>query len=99
MLYPVAEAIAKEAFALRPVRVVDEVEVHYTATTFPGNPYSGCEITIRRCEAFGHLKSAHPDLWVDVLDEDGDILQEVPISRRGFEYLRRVLRFQREGTR
>ena len=97
-LFPLASAVPKQAFALRPVRLLKEDALHYTATTFPDGPYAGVEITIRRLEAFGYLREPHPNLSVDILDAAGDILNEVPISRRGFEYLRRVLRFRREET-
>jgi len=55
---------------------------------------------LRILDATGHLNGRPgaklDDLWVDVLDESGDILQEWPIDRRGFEYLRTKLRFVRE---
>jgi len=89
-----------EAHALRPVRIVRDVAVHYSATTFPQNPRGGCELTLRRLGGFGHLTGVPgdklEDLWVDVLDAQGDILQEWPITRKGMEYLRRTLRFVRE---
>lgn len=85
------------AFALRPVRFIGkDTIVNYTATTFPQDPYGGCEITMRRCEAFGYLKDPHPDLLIDVLGEDGSIIQGFGISKKGFEYLRRALRFVRD---
>lgn len=99
--YPVAASIPKSAHALRPVRIVKEELVNYSGTTFPNNPYAGCEMMLRRCEAFGHVwplpeDQSLPDLFIDVLDAQGDILLEVPISKKGFEYLRSKLRFVRE---
>lgn len=99
--YPVAASIPRTAHALRPVRIVKGVAVHYTGTTFPQDPYAGCELMMCRCECFGHVWSlpegeSLPDLFIDVLDAQGDILMEVPISRKGFEYLRSKLRFVRE---
>lgn len=89
------------AHALRPVRIVKDVAVHYTATTFLQNPRSGCELTLRRLGSFGCLTGVPGDklenLWVDVLDAQGDILQEWPITRNGMEYLRQKLRFVRES--
>lgn len=90
--------IPETAHALRPVRIKGGVAIHYTGTTFPGGPREGCELTIRRIEAFGYLQSPNPDLWVDVLDEIGDILKEIPITKRGFEYLRRTLKFVKEPS-
>lgn len=104
MAYPIAESISKAAHALRPMRIDrDESPIHYTATTFPDGPYQGCEKTIRRMESFGHLPPRVPgsltgNLFVDVLDADGDILDTLEVSRAGFEYMRRVLRFRREST-
>lgn len=93
--------LAAKAHALRPVRIVKGEPVHYTATTFPNDPRAGCERMLRILDATGHLSGYPGDqidtLWVDVLDEGGDILQEWPIDRRGFEYLRRKLRFVREN--
>jgi len=93
----VAERLAPGAHALRPVRMRGDDLVHYSATTFPKDPLRGCLLTLRRLEAFGHLAGVPGDklenLWVDVLDAKGDILQEWPITRKGFEYLRRTLRF------
>ena len=90
-------ALHANAFALRPVRMVKDVAIHYSATTFPQSPRSGCERLLRILDSTGHLMgypgSDLDDLWVDVLDDQGDILQEWPIDRGGFEYLRRKLRF------
>ncbi|MFV5212726.1 hypothetical protein ACLIIZ_03225 [Azonexus caeni] len=93
--------LSPEAHALRPVRVVNNVAIHYTATTFPNGPRAGCELYLRRMECFGYLVGVPgdklEDLWVDVLDVNGDILQEWPINRNGMEYLRRTFRFVREA--
>ena len=99
--YPIAAGVPKAAHALRPMRIDrDENPVHYTATTFPQNPYSGCEVTIRRMECFGYLTRREGSLqgtwFLDVLDADGDILDTLEVNKRGVEYLRRVLRFLRE---
>lgn len=99
MFYPVSSAIPLETNALRPVRIFKEESIHYTGTTFPGGPYQWCEKTLRRCDAFGYLfktEAPLPDLFIDLLDKDGDILDSIGATTRGFEYLRRVLRFQRE---
>jgi len=88
-----------QAVALRPVRMDERNNrfVNYEATTFPKNPRAGCEMYIRRLKALGFIEKDSP-LAVDVLDLDGDILDTIMISRRGFEYLRRQLKFRREPT-
>lgn len=91
--------LAKAAHALRPVRVVNGEAVHFTATTFPQGPRGGCERTLRIARLTGDLgRVGDPlgDLWVDVLDKNGDILQEWPVGPKCFEHLRRKLKFVRE---
>jgi len=85
-----------DAFALRPVRAVDNGFRHYTATTFPNNPWSGCETYLLRLMYFGALGVEDTSLVIDVLNIDGDILQDFTVSRKGFEYLRRQLGFRVE---
>jgi len=88
----------KNAFALRPARMLVKKNEfrHYEATTFPANPFNGCSMYLRRC--FGDLKEDDSNLSIDVLDENGDIIQEYPITRKGFNYLRMVLKFKVECT-
>jgi hypothetical protein len=90
-------ALIPQAFALRPVRVdvANDCFIYYDAITFPGGPWSGCEIYLRRCKACGYLKDDGSNLIIDVLDCDGSIIQDYPITRDGFNYLRRQLKFQR----
>ena len=89
------------AHALRPVRTLEKQNIFriYEATTFPAGPFRGCELYLRRCEAFGFLKNDGSGLVVDVLDTNGDIIQDFPITRKGFEYLRRVLKFRVDALR
>jgi hypothetical protein len=92
--------LSLDAFALQPVRMDEERNtfLYYEATTFPKNPYTGCEMYLRRCMAFGYLKDDGHGLTIDVLNEDGDIIQDYPITRDGFEYLRRNFKFKREPS-
>jgi hypothetical protein len=92
------QALSLDAVALRPVRMDKKRDtfILYEGTTFPRNPWAGCELYLRRCRAFGFLVSDERDLLIDVLDADGDIIQDYPISRQGFEYLRRTLKFKRD---
>lgn len=101
--YPIAASLPKTAHALRPMRIDrDEQPVHYEATTFPGDPYKGCELTIRRMECFQMLTKRDGALqgkwFLDVLDAEGDILDTLEVSPRGVKYMRRVLFMKREDT-
>ncbi|WP_337054049.1 hypothetical protein [Pseudoxanthomonas sp. USHLN014] len=97
-----SKAVPPNAAALRPWRIKDGRAVHFTGALF-ADPYQGCEITIRRMDAFGMVLKEHGghlagDTFVDVLDVDGDILHTFEITRRGFEYLRQKLQARREPS-
>lgn len=99
--YPIAASIPAAAHALRPMRIDKrDHPIHYTATTFPRGAYAGCELTIRRMECFGMLVPQSSQLegsrFVDVLDAEGDILDTIGVTQKGFEYMRRVLGVRRE---
>lgn len=94
------EQLAKTAHALRPARLENGKIVHYSAVTFPADPRAGCERILRITQVRGDLGQADGnigDLWIDVLDQNGDILQEWPVGPKGFELLRRKVRFVRES--
>ncbi len=98
----ISEAVPQEAAALRPWRIKADHAVHFTAAWFV-EPYSGCEITIRRMDAFGMVLAPHEgpyvgDTLVDVLDKNGDIIQTFEVTKKGFEYLRQKLKAKREPS-
>lgn len=100
--YPIAASTPASAVALRPMRIGrDEHPIHYTAAEFLRGR-AGVELTLRRMECFGMLIHQPGQLegtrFVDVLDAQGDILNTIGVTRRGFEYMRRTLRFRREGA-
>jgi hypothetical protein len=102
-LNPISAALPRSAHALRPLRILKDGDGrHYTAHTFPKGGYERCELTLRRCESFGYLVSQDGslvgDLFIDVLDIEGDILNTIGLTARGWEYLRRVLKFRRESA-
>jgi len=84
------------AHALRPVRIVGDAFRFYEATTFPKNPWAGCEMYLRRCNFLGWLKEDGSKIVLDVLDRNGDIIQDFPLTRDGLRYLRSHLRFKVE---
>lgn len=103
--HPIASGLPKTAYALRPMRIGrDENPIHYEATTFPQDPYKGCALQIRRMECFSMLAKRDGPLkgtwFLDVLDEQGDILDTLEvIDQRGVKYMRRTLFMKREGGR
>lgn len=90
------------AFALRLFRVDLNKNrfLNYEAITFPNNPRSGCDMMLRRAAVSGEIKEIeHGErLGVDVLDEGGDILETLGLTRQSFQYLRRKLKTRREPT-
>ena len=88
----------KDAIALRPVRIVNfknrDPELRlYTAITFSNDTWKGCRLYLRRCFLSGRPEPHETDLLINVLNDDGDIIQDFPITKRCFEYLRRTMKF------
>lgn len=73
---------------IRPARIVRDELRQCTGTTFPGRLLEGCAVVMRRLEIFGMIADADANQWVDILAENGDILHEIPLTVKGFEYLR-----------
>lgn len=101
--FPIAASLPHRAHALRPMRIEGVEAIHYEATTYPANPYRGCETQIRRMECFGMLtkRDSGPlqGRWfLDVLDADGDILDTLEVNDKGVRYMRRTLYSRREST-
>lgn len=93
-----AYVINPKWFALRPFRVIlggRDMRL-YTATTFPKNPSSGCDLYLRRIGIFGGIdpKEVKSDYAVDVLSSTGDLLDTFELSRSQFQNLKRWLRFK-----
>ena len=66
---------------------------HYTATTLPNGPKQGCELYLRRCKAFGGIATQKEDEvgLCDVLDDDGDVVENFPLNKKGIRYLIKAL--------
>lgn len=80
------------AYALRPVRIIGDGIRVYEGTTFPRNPWAGCELWLRRLRLLGHLADDGAGILLDVLDAHGDIVQDFPLTQRGLRYMRELLR-------
>ena len=95
------------AVALGAFRMVGDQPRNYTATTFPSDPYAGCEQFIRTCRKLGYLRPIRTDADIsgyyavlDVLDRYGDIVQDFAIpTATAFRYIYRKLnlRLERAG--
>lgn len=83
------------AYAIRPVRIIADKFRYYEAVTFPGRAWSGCEMWLRRLRATGGLADDGSHIVLDILDTNDDVIQDFPITRKGFEYLRHSLKFRR----
>lgn len=99
------KSVVSTAHALTVFRAVSDTEGRqYTATTFPRDPYQGCERMIRMARAVGYLRDsitgADGEVYavLDVLDSDGDIVQDFIIPhRRAFEWFYRKLNLRVES--
>lgn len=72
--------------------------VYYEGITFPGGPRSGCDMYLRRASICGKIGDAGigSDYTLDILNENGDILEELPIERKAARYLIEKLRIRVE---
>ncbi len=82
------------AFALRLVRINESKNefVNYEPVTFPKDPYRGCWQTLRHARVCGSLEVPDSNYCVDVLDENEDIIQELQVERKAFNFLKRRLK-------
>lgn len=104
---PARKPVVSTAHALTVFRALSDTEGRqYTATTFPRDPYQGCERTIRMARAVGYLHDSITDAGgevyaiLDVLDSDGQIVQDFVIPHaRAFRWFYRklTLRVERYG--
>lgn len=86
--------VPETAYAIKPHRVLNEYDVReYESVTFPGDPKRGVTLYMKRLAAFGYLLDDGP-LFIDILDDNDDILDTYHVSRDGFEYLRSKLKFR-----
>lgn len=88
-------AVPKEAHALRLFRVLPSGEPRcYSATTFPADPYRGCERSVRTFRFTGQL-GGDPALsygLLEAIDVDCSILADWPIpNARAFAYIKKRL--------
>lgn len=74
----------------------------YTATTFPQDPWQGCERMVRTGQKLGLLKDSHtidcPYAVLDVLNKNGDIVQDFAIpTAAAFQWFKRKLNLSVES--
>lgn len=86
--------IPDTAYAIRTHRILNEYDVReYESVTFPNDPKGGVALYLKRLASFGLLLDDGP-FFLDVLDENDDILDTYHTDRDGFEYLRGKLKFR-----
>jgi len=92
-------AVLPTAVAMRPVRIKPKTNriITYTATTFvTQDKASAIDQLIRMLGSsrLGKEETKGDDRFVlDILDAEGDIIQEYILNRQGFKYLRMKLKF------
>jgi hypothetical protein len=99
--YP-SDRLNVHAHALRAFRVLPNGDSRqYTATTFRPRAFSGCEQVIRMAHAFGYLAGEGERYYavLDVLDKDGDIVQDFAIrDATAFRWFYRKLHWRIESS-
>jgi hypothetical protein len=75
----------------------------YTATTFPSDPWRGCERFVRMCGAISHARNCEAGsrayALLDAINEEGDILEtwDIPTAQ-AFRFIYRKLHLRVERT-
>jgi hypothetical protein len=89
-----AELLDPRAHALGAFRVLPNGDGrNYSATTFPADPWQGCERTIRTARAIGAIGEPGDSYAViDVLDVEGSIVQDFGVpTAKAFRWWKRKL--------
>lgn len=92
-----AAVIPKDACALRPVRLLPngQLRLYETVEFLSDQPSGVCAMYYQRCKVFGGIAKTNDEVGVcDVLNKDGDIIADFPLSRKGLSWLCKAL-----GTR
>lgn len=76
----------------------DGTSRQYTGAYTPDDPWSGCEHWIRTLRKLGLIAKTEEDEYaqLDVLAENGDIVQDFPLTKKGFQYTYRKLHLRVE---
>jgi hypothetical protein len=86
---------APDAVALTLFRILPSGDGReYSATTFPKDPWGGCERMIRTAVAVGRLKAPQAEGYgvLDVLNANGDIVEDFTVPDSiSFQWLKRKL--------
>jgi hypothetical protein len=73
----------------------------YTATTWPRDPWQGCEHFVRMCAAVGYVRDCTPEhayALLDAISDGGDILETWDITTaQAFRYIYRKLNLRVES--
>lgn len=86
-----------DAFALQCIRtdLKKNCFIYYDAITFPGRERDGIDTAIRR--SLGGVTANHDDdtyAVMSIIDKDEGEVQELYLTKRGFKYLQRTLKFR-----
>lgn len=90
--------LPEEAFALQACRIISGELRTYTAICAPGghNSFKWAKSAMNRIAICGIGDDYEKDFClIDYLDEDGDIIDSVDISKSAFDYARRQWKFKR----
>ena len=88
--------INKNVTSLRCSRLMGTQIRTYDTIMFPENPIGYIKMWINRLKVFGFPDQKDTSgILLELLDDDDTILQEIMISHKQFEYLRRKLRLRR----
>ncbi|GAB0154577.1 hypothetical protein MnBA_39770 [Marinobacterium sp. BA1] len=82
--------VPEGAVSLRPIRFMPDNEIqYYTGVTWDRNPRGVCQMYYNRCRIFGGVAAERADEvgLCDVLNEEGDVIDTIPLNAKGLRYL------------
>jgi len=80
------------AIAIQLARVSGEKLILHEPMTFPDNPFQGTDQLFRQCKAIGGIAQMDTAYVLDVLNQDGEIIQDFSLTRIGFRFICRRLK-------
>ncbi len=66
----------------------------YEAITFLRGPRDGIDVNLRRARICGSLQVPDSPYGIDILNENGDIVQDFQVAKGAFDYLRRTFKLK-----
>lgn len=93
----ISVTLNKDAHAIRVVRAVGDSLRMYTPLTGKDDPFRFCYVSLNQALILHRQPVTNGYAVVDVLNRDGDIIQDIVITRNQYRALKMRLKFEWEN--